>query len=128
MRHDPAGDLYYGNGHLGDYLEYGLVAVDPVEPDRPVARAFSAPFAFPDAARGREVRPDSGWDQVIRWAYRDRLAGVRPTAVSALEIMVAPRLQRRGVSRGDARSTARQRPPARLCRAICVAAPDREGS
>jgi GNAT superfamily N-acetyltransferase len=99
MRHDPAGDLYYGNGHLGDYLEYGLVAVDPAEPDRPVARAFSAPFAFPDAARGREVRPDSGWDQVIRWAYRDRLAGVRPTAVSALEIMVAPRLQRRGVSR-----------------------------
>ncbi len=99
MRHDPAGDLYYGNGELGRYLDYGLVAVDPAEPDRPVARAFSVPFAFPDSGRGREMLPDGGWDQVIRWAYRDRLAGVRATAVSALEIMVAPRLQRRGVSR-----------------------------
>jgi GNAT superfamily N-acetyltransferase len=99
MRHDPAGGLYYGDGHLGHYREYGLVAVDPAEPDRPLARAFSVPFAFPDAARGRETLPDGGWDEVIRWAYRDRLAGVRPTAVSALEIMVAPRLQRQGVSR-----------------------------
>ena len=99
MRHDPAGDLYYGECQLGRHLDYGLVAVDPAEPDRPVARAFSVPLAFPDAGRGRETLPDGGWDQVIRWAYRDRVAGVRPTAVSALEIMVAPRLQRRGVSR-----------------------------
>jgi ABC transporter substrate binding protein len=87
MRRDPAGGLYYGDGHLGHYREYGLVAVDPAEPDRPVARAFSVPFAFPDAGRGRETLTDGGWDQVIRWACRDRLAGVRPTAVSALEIM-----------------------------------------
>ena len=99
MRHDPAAALYYGDGRLGRYLDYGLVAVDPAEPDRPVARAFSVPFAFPDGARGRETLPDGGWDQVIRWAYQDRLAGQRPTAVSALEIMVAPRLQGRGVSR-----------------------------
>lgn len=99
MRHDPAAALYYGDARLGRYLDYGLVAVDPAEPDRPVARAFSVPFAFPDGARGRETLPDGGWDQVIRWAYQDRLAGQRPTAVSALEIMVAPRLQGRGVSR-----------------------------
>jgi GNAT superfamily N-acetyltransferase len=98
MRHDPTGALYYGDSHLRDYLEYGLVAVDPAEPDRPVARAFSVPFAFPDLARGRETLPDAGWDQVIRWGYQDRLAGVRATAVSALEIMVAPRLQGRGIS------------------------------
>src|SRR5207249_4571243 len=99
MRHDPAGDLSYEGGALGHYLDYGLVAVDPAEPDRPVARAFSVPFAFPDAARGRDTLPDGGWDQVIRWAYRDHLAGVRATAVSALEIMVAPRLQGRGIAR-----------------------------
>jgi GNAT superfamily N-acetyltransferase len=99
MRHDPTAALYYGDGHLGRYLEYGLVAVDPAEPDRPVARAFSVPFAFPDLARGRDVLPDGGWDEVIRWAHRDQLAGVRPTAVSALEIMVAPRLHGRGISR-----------------------------
>ena len=99
MRHDPWGALYYGDGHLNRYLDYGLVAVDPAEPDRPVARAFSVPFAFPDPARGRETLPDGGWDQVIRWAYWDQLAGVQATAVSALEIMVAPRLHGRGISR-----------------------------
>jgi GNAT superfamily N-acetyltransferase len=98
MRHDQTGALYYGDGHLGHHLDYGLVAVDPAEPDRPVARAFSVPFAFPDPARGRVALPDGGWDQVIRWGYQDRLAGIRPTAVSALEIMVAPRLQGRGIS------------------------------
>src|SRR5207245_3367484 len=67
MRHDPMGALYYGDGHLGRYLDYGLVAVDPAEPDPPVARAFSVPFAFPDLARGRERLPDGGWDQVILW-------------------------------------------------------------
>ena len=93
MRHDPAAALYYDDGNLDRYRDYGLVAVDPAEPDRPVARAFSVPFAFPDPERGREALPYGGWDQVIRWAHRDRLQGVRPTAVSALEIMVAPRLQ-----------------------------------
>lgn len=43
MRHDPAGALYYGDGILDGYREYGLVAFDPAEPDRPVARAFSVP-------------------------------------------------------------------------------------
>jgi GNAT superfamily N-acetyltransferase len=99
MRQDLTAVLYYGDGHLDRYLDYGLVAVDPAEPDRPVARAFSVPFAFPDPARGRERLPDGGWDQVILWAHRDQLAGVRATAVSALEIMVAPRLHGRGVSR-----------------------------
>jgi GNAT superfamily N-acetyltransferase len=99
MRHDPASALYYGEGQLGHYLDYGLAAVDPAEPDRPIARAFSVPFAFPERGHGRESLPNGGWDQVIRWAYRDRLAGAKATAVSALEIMVAPRLQRRGISR-----------------------------
>jgi len=99
MRHDPAAALYYREGELGHYLDYGLVAVDPTEPDRPVARAFSVPFAFPDGAAGQESLPDGGWDEVIRWAYRARLARVRPTALSALEIMVAPRLQGQGVAR-----------------------------
>jgi GNAT superfamily N-acetyltransferase len=98
MRHDPAAALYYDDGNLDHYRDYGLVAIDPGEPNRPVARAFSVPFAFPDPVRGREALPHGGWDQVIRWAHRDRLQGVRPTTVSALEIMVAPRLQGHGVS------------------------------
>ena len=98
MRHDPVAALYYGNGQLEHYSEFGLVAVDPAEPDRPVARAFSVPFAFQDGTAGREELPDSGWDAVIRWADEDRRAGRPATAVSALEIMVAPRLQGRGIA------------------------------
>jgi GNAT superfamily N-acetyltransferase len=99
MRHDRVGALYYGNRQLDRYREFGLVAVDPVEPDRPIARAFSVPFAFRDGTKGREELPDGGWDAVIRWADEDRRAGRPATAVSALEIMVAPRLQGRGISR-----------------------------
>jgi hypothetical protein len=99
MRHDPAAALYYGDGCLDRYREFGLVGVDPAEPDRPVARAFSVPFAFRDGTPGRDELPDSGWDAVIRWADEDWRAGRSATAVSALEIMVAPRLQRSGISR-----------------------------
>jgi hypothetical protein len=76
MRHDPAGALYYGDGHLDRYFEFGLAAFDPDEPDRPVARAFSVPFAFRDDIPGREVLPDGGWDEVIiRWAHRNQVEG-----------------------------------------------------
>jgi GNAT superfamily N-acetyltransferase len=98
MRHDPAGALYYGDHILPRYREFGLVAVDPAEPDRPVARAFTVPFAFRDGTRGRDVLPDNGWDTVIRWGYEDQFAGRQPNAISALEIMVAPRLHRQGLS------------------------------
>ena len=99
MRHDPTAALYFGGGQLDHYREFGLVAVDPAAPDRPVARAFSVPFAFRDGTKGREELPDGGWDAVIRWADTDRRAGRPATAVSALEITVAPRLQRSGISR-----------------------------
>jgi GNAT superfamily N-acetyltransferase len=99
MRHDSVAALYYGDGRLDRYREFGLVAVDPAEPDRPVARAFSVPFAFRDGTPGRDELPDGGWDAAIRWADEDWRAGRSATAVSALEIMVAPRLQRSGISR-----------------------------
>jgi GNAT superfamily N-acetyltransferase len=98
MRHDPTDGLYYRDEALEFFREFGLVAVDPAEPERPVARAFSVPFAFREGTPGREELPGGGWDAVIRWADADRRAGRRGTAVSALEIMVAPRLQRRGIS------------------------------
>ena len=99
MRHDPTGGLYYRDEALEFFREFGLVAVDSAEPERPVARAFSVPFAFRDGTEGREELPGGGWDAVIRWADADRRAGRHWTAVSALEIMVAPSLQRRGISR-----------------------------
>ena len=99
MRHDPTGALYYGATALDRYLDFALVAVDPAAPDEPVARAFSVPFAFRDGTAGRNELPDGGWDAVIRWADADWRAGRRATAVSALEIMVAPEHHQKGVSR-----------------------------
>jgi GNAT superfamily N-acetyltransferase len=98
MRHDPVSALYYDDGRFDQYREFGLVAFDPAEPDRPVARSSSVPFAFRDGGEGRDELPDGGWDAVIRWADADRRAGRSATAVSALEITVAPRLQQRGIS------------------------------
>jgi GNAT superfamily N-acetyltransferase len=98
MRHDPAAALYYSTAALDRYRDYGLVAVDPTEPDRPVARAFCVPFAFGAEVPGRDALPDGGWDEVIGWAHEDAEAGRTPNAVSALEIMVAPRLHGRGIS------------------------------
>jgi hypothetical protein len=66
MRHDPTGGLYYRDEALEFFREFGLAAVDPAEPERPVARAFSVPFAFRDGTEGREELPDGGWDTVIR--------------------------------------------------------------
>ena len=76
--------IMYGDGNLDHYRDYGLVAVDPAEPDRPVARAFSVPFAFPDPARGREALPRGGWDQVIRGPITTgcRASGPPPSARS----------------------------------------------
>ena len=65
-----------------------------------MSRTFAA-NSFPDVARGRETLPDGGWDQVILWAHRDQLAGVRATAVSALEIMVATHAVRNLVRKGE---------------------------
>ena len=99
LRHDTTSALYYRDEPLACYREFGLVAVDPAEPERPLARAFSVPFAFRDGTPGREELPDGGWEAVIRWGDADRRAGGRPNALSALEIMVAPRVQRQGLSR-----------------------------
>jgi GNAT superfamily N-acetyltransferase len=98
MRHDPTAALYYGREHLDRYLDFVVVAVDRAEPSRVVARAVSVPFAFGDAALGRLQLPDAGWDEVIRWAYSDRITGRQPGAISALEIMVLAPYRGRGVS------------------------------
>jgi hypothetical protein len=66
MLHDPTDGLYYCDEALEFFREFGLAAVDPAEPERPVARAFSVPFAFRDGTEGREELPGGGWDTVIR--------------------------------------------------------------
>jgi hypothetical protein len=57
VRHDPIAGLYYGNGALFRYLEYALVAVDPAEPGRPVARPFAYRSRFATAPRAARRSP-----------------------------------------------------------------------
>ncbi len=97
-RHDPTAALYYGSDALDRHLDFVLAAVDREEPDRVIARACSVPFAFRDGTPGRNELPAGGWDAVVRWADADRRAGRRPTAVSALEILVSPPYRGRGVA------------------------------
>lgn len=54
---------------------------------RPVARGRAIPFAGEvDGRRG--PLPDGGWDRVLAWGMSDRLDGVRPDTVSALEVAI----------------------------------------
>lgn len=98
MLHDPTAALYYADRALDRYLDFVLVAVDRDDPGRPIARAVSVPFAYGGDIAGRAELPDGGWDEIIRWAHDDHLAGRRPNAVSALEIMVLPPYRGRGLS------------------------------
>ncbi|MGW7538164.1 N-acetyltransferase [Amycolatopsis sp. NPDC054798] len=91
MQHNPTGHLYYGE--LDPVADYVLLATDG---DEPVAKAYSAPFAF--GGPGREELPDGGWDQVIRWQHADRLAGRERNAATALEIVVRKEQQGTGLS------------------------------
>jgi len=97
LRHDGTGALYYRHG-LDRHLDYVLVAADRDQPDRVIARAVSVPFALAGGIPEREELPDRGWEEVIRWAHADHVAGRAPNAVSALEIMVLPPYRGRGVS------------------------------
>jgi GNAT superfamily N-acetyltransferase len=98
MRHDPTAALYYGTEALDRYLDFALAAVDRDAPGRPIARAFSVPFAFRDGTEGRNELPLGGWDAMIHWADADWRFGRRATAVSALEITLLPPYRGRGIS------------------------------
>jgi GNAT superfamily N-acetyltransferase len=91
MGKDPTGQLYYGD--IGSVADYVLLATDG---DVPVAKAYSAPFAF--GITGREELPAAGWDEVVRWQHADRLAGREPNAVTALEIVVLKERQGTGIA------------------------------
>ena len=93
-RHDRVAQFYYGSPYFDAYQDYAFAAV---ENGAVVGRAFSVPVAF--GIPGRAELPDGGWDEVIRWAHDDRVAGHDATAVSALEITVVAQGRGRGCSR-----------------------------
>lgn len=92
MLRDPTAVLYYNVAHTL-YPEYVLVAVDPAEPERAVARAYAVPLCWT-----ADELPDGGWDRVIQTATLDRLTGTTPNLASALEICIRPDRRGDGVS------------------------------
>ncbi len=88
MFHDPTASLYFGAEHFAHYRAFALVAFDEAAPDTVIARAASVPFAF--GGPGRGALPAGGWDEVLRWAHRDRMLRTPLNAVSALEITLRP--------------------------------------
>jgi len=90
MLEDPASWML---GLLGPYAAFQLALLDG---DRPVARAHSVPFPW----NGDEASlPDTGWDGVLARGVVSPTRGREPTAVSALEITIAPDWQGKGLSR-----------------------------
>lgn len=91
MDHDPTADLYYGD--TTPWMDHILVGTLDGEV---VAKGYTVGFEFPNEERTE--LPAHGWDAVIRWAHRDRMSGITPTACSALEITVLPAHRGKGYS------------------------------
>ncbi|WP_418957463.1 N-acetyltransferase [Streptomyces tritici] len=93
MMYDPVGWANMGR-IVRDLPEYVLVATD--EDGKVVARAFSVPFRL--HADGRGELPDTGWDQMLLWAFSDLRHGQKPDTVSAIEVCVDTSALGRGLS------------------------------
>jgi GNAT superfamily N-acetyltransferase len=94
MAHHPLSALFYADV-VPAFPEFCLVALDVA--DRPVAKAYSLPVAWPDDPAA-DLPPD-GHDAVILQAIADRLAGRAGTVVAAVEITVRVEARGRGLSR-----------------------------
>ncbi|BBH64266.1 hypothetical protein ACTI_09510 [Actinoplanes sp. OR16] len=93
MTKDPTGVFYYR--HFEEFWpDFTLLAVDRAT-GKAVAKAHAVPISYSGPL---DSLPETGWDWVIRTAALDRLSGVSPTIVSALEIMIRPDLRGTGLS------------------------------
>jgi len=97
MRHDPVAELYFSDAALNANLDTAFAVTDSDHRDIAIGRAFAVPFSFGEFPHRMEL-PDSGWDEVIRWAHQDRVLGRPMNAVSALEITLLPSHRGRGSS------------------------------
>lgn len=91
IQRDPFGDLYYAPAVLQQFAEHLLIGQD--ESGEVVAKAH----AIPAVLTGDEL-PDDGWDGAIGRGLHARLTGGAPNALAALEILVLPGQQGRGLS------------------------------
>ncbi|MDX6301770.1 MAG: hypothetical protein QOF53_2984 [Nocardioidaceae bacterium] len=91
MRHDPIGELFYGNAETR-FPEFVLLAQD--DAGEVVACGYSVPFVL-----GDDPLPDNGWDCVLRNGLLTSVRDQKPDAISAVEIAVRTDRQGTGISR-----------------------------
>jgi hypothetical protein len=90
LYHDVVSDLLFDR-LMRAHPESYLVAVDPADPHRPLARACALPLSWPSL----DELPRGGYDQVLLSAAADLAGGVPAGRIAAaLEITVRP--DRRG--------------------------------
>ncbi|TDW22137.1 GNAT family N-acetyltransferase [Kribbella kalugense] len=92
MFNDPIGNAFMGQV-AGRFPDQCVVATEDGEP---VAHGRSIPFVFPD--ENRTELPSGGWDRVLHWGFSDSRNGREPNVSSALEILIRPSHQGRGLS------------------------------
>jgi hypothetical protein len=95
LYHDAISVVLYDEVILR-YPEFMLMAVDPAEPDVPVAKMCSLPFSW-DGDPHRDL-PAGGYDDVVLSAAGNRLGDRPGNLVSAVEAMVQPGLRGQGIS------------------------------
>ncbi|MER5625094.1 S8 family serine peptidase [Streptosporangium sp. NPDC002544] len=100
------------------FPQFTLIATDP--DGAVVGSGQAVPFALHTPERGH--LPDSGWDELLTWAYADLQVGTPPDALAALGIWVAP--GQRGTGLAD-RLLAAMKSTARTAGLDQVAAPVR---
>src|SRR6476620_4962903 len=91
MLQSAASDKYWGRLYT-DFPEYQTAFVD--EEDRVVAAGMTIPLAWDSSL---ETLPD-GWEAVLEQRVKEREANKITNAMSALEAVVEPALQGRGLS------------------------------
>jgi len=95
MAHQRLSELFYARV-VPRHPAFCHVAVDTASPDRPLAKAYSVPLAWP--ADPDWPLPPDGHDAVITQAVDDILSGATPTVAAAVEITVQVRARGRGLS------------------------------
>ncbi len=96
MYHDPVSERFF-DVLVAAHPESNLIAIDPDQPDRPIARACAFPFpAVSDPAAGL---PGGGYDQVLLSGAADLIShAARGLVAAALEVTVRPDQRGRGRS------------------------------
>jgi GNAT superfamily N-acetyltransferase len=92
MYHDPITNMLY-DALISAHPESNLIAVDPDDPARPIARACSFPFHW--SGNPDDGLPSGGYDHAILSHGLDLAIGRKPTEIAvALEVTIRP--DRRG--------------------------------